>query len=101
MGRFPMETATFALPVTARQIAYARSLALRNKTLLPWEVQQDRRSLSAWIEAQTKLAPMTGNGPSSKQVAFAERIARIRHRAVPDECFRDRQLLSRWIDSNR
>ena len=96
-----METAAFALPVTARQIAYARSLALRNKTLLPWEVQQDRRSLSAWIEAQAKLAPMTGSGPSSKQVAFAERIARIRHRAVPDECFRDRQLLSRWIDSNR
>lgn len=96
-----METAAFALPVTARQIAYARSLALRNKTLLPWDVQQDRRSLSAWIEAQAKLAPMTGNGPSSKQVAFAERIARIRHRAVPDECFRDRQLLSRWIDSNR
>lgn len=96
-----METAAFALPVTARQIAYARSLALRNKTLLPWEVQQDRRSLSAWIEAQAKLTPMTGNGPSSKQVAFAERIARIRCRTVPDECFRDRQLLSRWIDSNR
>lgn len=96
-----METAAFALPVTARQIAYARSLALRNKTLLPWEVQQDRRSLSAWIEAQAKLAPMTGNGPSSKQVAFAERIARIRHRAVADECLRNRQLLSHWIDSNR
>ena len=96
-----MDAATFALPATERQIAYARSLALKNQSLLPWEVQQDRRSLSAWIEAQAKLAPMTGNGPSSKQVAFAERIARIRHRAVPDECFRDRQLLSRWIDSNR
>lgn len=101
MGRFPMETAAFALPVTARQIAYARSLALRNKTLLPWEVQQDRRSLSAWIEAQAKLAPVADNSPSSKQVAFAERIARIKRRAVPDECFRDRQMLSRWIDSNR
>lgn len=96
-----MENAAFALPVTPRQIAYARSLALRNKTLLPWEVQQDRRSLSTWIEAQAKLAPMSGNAPSSKQVAFAERIARIRCRTVPDECFRDRQLLSRWIDSNR
>ncbi len=96
-----MEPAAFTLPVTPRQIAYARSLAMRNKTLLPWEVQQDRRALSTWIEAQAKLAPMTGNGPSSKQVAFAERIARIRRRAVPDECFRDRELLSRWIDSNR
>ena len=30
-----MDTATFALPATTRQIAYARSLALRNQTLLP------------------------------------------------------------------
>lgn len=96
-----MEAASFTMPVTPRQIAYARSLALRNKTLLPWEVQQDRRSLSAWIEAQTGLKPVPDTQPTSKQVAFAERIARIKHRAVPDECFRDRQLLSRWIDSNR
>ena len=52
-----MDAATFALPATERQIAYARSLALRNQSLLPWEVQQDRRSLSAWIEAQAKLTP--------------------------------------------
>ncbi|WP_112313373.1 hypothetical protein [Pseudogemmobacter bohemicus] len=96
-----MDAASFIMPVTPRQIAYARSLALRNKTLLPWEVQQDRRSLSAWIEAQAGLKPVQDNQPTSKQVAFAERIARIKHRAVPDECFRDRQLLSRWIDSNR
>ncbi len=44
-----MDSTTYALPVTPKQIAYARSLALRNQTLLPWEVQQDRRSLSAWI----------------------------------------------------
>lgn len=96
-----MEPASFGLPVTPRQIAYARSLALRNQTLLPWQVQQDRRSLSAWIEAQAKLKPAGDAQPSSKQVAFAERLARIKRRAVPDECFRDRQLLSRWIDSNR
>ncbi|QRZ14492.1 hypothetical protein JWJ88_11410 (plasmid) [Paracoccus methylovorus] len=95
-----MDATTFALPATPRQIAYARSLALRNQTLLPWEVQQDRRTLSAWIEAQARIRPATGL-PTSKQVAFAERIARLKRRAVPDECFRDRQLLSRWIDSNR
>ncbi len=95
-----MDATTFALPATPRQIAYARSLALRNQTLLPWEVQQDRRTLSAWIEAQARRRPATGL-PTSKQVAFAERIARLKRRAVPDECFRDRQLLSRWIDSNR
>ena len=49
-----MEATTFALPATPRQIAYARSLALRNQTLLPWEIQQDRRSLSAWIDAQAQ-----------------------------------------------
>ena len=52
-----MEETTFALPATPKQIAYARSLALRNQTLLPWEVQQDRRALSAWIEAQARLKP--------------------------------------------
>jgi hypothetical protein len=50
-----MESTTRALPVTPKQIAYARSLVLRNRTLLPWEVQQDRRSLSAWIEGQARL----------------------------------------------
>lgn len=97
-----MDSTTFALPATARQIAYARALALRNQTLLPWDVQQDRRTLSAWIDRQSRMAPATTNGlPSSKQVAFAERLARIKHRAVPDECFRDKGLMSRWIDSNR
>ena len=98
-----MEATTFALPVTPRQIAYARSLALRNQMLLPWEVQQDRRSLSAWIDAHAQLKPLSvfDGRPSSKQVAFAERLARIKRRAVPDECFRDKGLMSKWIDGNR
>jgi hypothetical protein len=98
-----MEPASFALPVTPRQIAYARSLALRNQTLLPWEVQQDRRSLSAWIDAQAQMKPLSAldSLPSSKQVAFAERLARIKHRAVPEACFRDKGLMSKWIDGNR
>ena len=53
-----MEATTFALPATPRQIAYARSLALRNQTLLPWEIQQDRRSLSSWIDAQAQMKPI-------------------------------------------
>ena len=98
-----MDATTFALPATPRQIAYARSLALRNQTLLPWDVQQDRRSLSAWIEDQAKLKPSAKLDalPSSKQVAFAERLARIKRRAVPEECFRDKGLMSKWIDGNR
>ena len=96
-----MDSTTHALPATPKQIAYARSLALRNQTLLPWEVQQDRRSLSAWIEAQAGLKPVEDNHPTSKQVAFAERLARIKRRAVPDECFRDKGLMSKWIDGNK
>jgi hypothetical protein len=98
-----MEATTFALPATPRQIAYARSLALRNHTLLPWEVQQDRRSLSAWIDAQAQMKPLSALDqlPSSKQVAFAERLARIKRRAVPDECFRDKGLMSKWIDGTK
>jgi len=98
-----MEDTVFALPATPKQVAYARSLALRNKTLLPWDVQQDRRSLSAWIDAQARMKPLSelDRQPSSKQVAFAERLARIKRRAVPDECFRDKGLMSKWIDGNR
>ena len=98
-----MESTTYALPVTPKQLAYARLLALRNQTLLPWEVQQDRRSLSAWIEAQARLKPMaaTDSRPTSRQVAFAERLARIKRRAVPEACFRDKGLMSKWIDGNR
>ena len=98
-----MDAATFALPATERQIAYARSLALKNQSLLPWEVQQDRRSLSAWIDAQARMKSLSDLDrlPSSKQVAFAERLARIKRRAVPEECFRDKGLMSKWIDGNR
>ena len=98
-----MEDTAFALPATPKQIAYARSLALKNQTLLPWEVQQDRRSLSAWIDTQARMKPLSelDRLPSSKQVAFAERLARIKRRAVPEECFRDKGLMSKWIDGNR
>ena len=98
-----MDSATYALPATPKQIAYARSLALRNQTLLPWEVQQDRRALSAWIEAQAQLKPVSDMDqlPTSKQVAFAEQLARIKRRAVPEECFRDKGLMSKWIDGNK
>ena len=98
-----MEDTAFALPATPKQIAYARSLALKNQTLLPWDVQQDRRSLSAWIDAQARMKPLPelDRLPSSKQVAFAEKLARIKRRAVPEECFRDKGLMSKWIDGNR
>lgn len=97
-----MESTTTALPATSKQIAYARSLALRNQTLLPWEVQQDRRSLSNWIAAQALLKPVSEMGrATSKQVAFAERLAQIKRRVVPDECFRDKALMSKWIDGNK
>ena len=76
-----MESATYALPATPKQIAYARALALRNQTLLPWDVQQDLHALSAWIDAQARMKPGTQDSrPTSKQVAFAERIARIKRR---------------------
>jgi len=98
-----MDQASFTLPATPRQIAYARALAQRNRATLPWAVQQDRRTLSTWIDAQSARSPTTApdGRPSSRQVAFAERLDRIRRRTVPDECFRDRGLMSKWIDSHR
>ncbi len=90
-----------ALPATAKQLAYARKLAEQQNVVLPWEIQQDRRAMSQWIDTQRSAPRVRDTRPSSKQVAFAERIARIKRSPVPDECFRDRTLMSRWIDSNK
>ncbi|WP_416514186.1 hypothetical protein [Aliiroseovarius sp. YM-037] len=91
------------LPVTEKQLRFARQIAARAHITLPWEAQQDRQALSAWIDEHR--AEMTASRfaqyPSSKQVAFAERIARLKRRTVPPECFRDRKMMSRWIDSNK
>lgn len=92
------------LPVTEKQLAFARQIAARAALELPDEVQNDRRAMSAWIDAnrpKRAASPDFSNYPSSKQVAFAERIARIKRRNVPQECFRDRVMMSHWIDSNR
>lgn len=91
------------LPATEKQIGFARVLAQRCGVVLPWNVQGDRKLLSAWIDERRKETDRGrfSSYPSSKQVAFAERIARHKQRQVPQECFRDRTMMSRWIDSNR
>jgi hypothetical protein len=91
------------VPVSEKQLSYARTIAQRSNTVLPDGVQEDRRRLSEWIDAHKKraVASRLDRYPSSKQVAFAESIARRKRRQVPRECFRDRGLMSRWIDSNR
>lgn len=91
------------LPVTEKQLKFARAIAQSTGQVLPWAAQQDRRALSAWIN-QHQSACRGGrfaNYASSKQVAFAERIARTKRRSVPEECIRDRRLMSKWIDCNR
>lgn len=88
------------LPPTQKQMAYARSIAAQKNITLPWDVQQDRRALSKWIDDAKELASVQSDRPSSKQVAYAERIARIKRRSIPDECFASRDLMSRWIDAN-
>lgn len=35
-----MADASFSLSATERQLAYARTLALRNQVVLPWAIQQ-------------------------------------------------------------
>ena len=92
------------LPASDKQLRFARQIAARAALELPAELHQDRRALSAWIDAhlpERRDTPDFARYPSSRQVAFAERIARIKRRDVPRECFRDMGLMSRWIDSNR
>lgn len=92
------------LPVSHKQLRFAKVIAARASLELPDDVRQDRRAMSAWIdthlERQERVSAFS-RYPSSKQVAFAERIARIKRRDVPRECFRDKGMMSRWIDSNR
>ena len=93
------------LPVTEKQLKFARLIAQRSGVVLPWDVQQDRHSLSRWIDShqhknQQPVTPFDAY-PSSKQVAFAERIARYKRSEVPYECFKDKRLMSRWIDCNK
>ena len=101
MSETAISETQIALPATAKQLAYARKIAEQQNVVLPWDIQQDRRALSQWIDTQRSAPRVRDTRPSSKQVAFAERIARIKRSAVPDECFRDRSLMSRWIDSNK
>ena len=86
-----------ALPITQKQLAFARSLALRNAAILPWDVQQDRRALSQWIDGQKRMPPAGIDSPSSRQVAFAEKIARRKRTSVPEHCFKSREEMTRWI----
>lgn len=91
------------LPVTEKQVRYARELASRAGVALPRDAQQSRVALSQWIDAQKAQKPRPSgfaNYPSARQVAFAEKLARRRHRDIPRECFQDRKMMSRWIDSN-
>lgn len=96
------------LPASEKQLCFARALAERTGDVLPYELSQDRRRLSDWIERHKNAVPSrsaTGgkfsNYPSSKQVAFAERLARAKRRDIPRECFQDKGLMSKWIDHNK
>jgi hypothetical protein len=62
-----MEAVGFSAPYPSsdcRAVSYEFAIAH-----LPWEVQQDRRSLSAWIDTG-QVNTRRDRGPSSKQVAL-------------------------------
>lgn len=91
------------MPASQKQLLYARQIAARRGIVLPYDVQQDRTQISAWIDAHkiVHAESQFARYPSSKQVAFAESIARRKRRAVPNECFKDKGLMSSWIDHNK
>ena len=91
------------LPLTDKQLAFAKSIAARSGLALPDSARSDRQSLSAWIETHkaAKATSKFADYPSSKQVRFAEALARRKRSEIPHECFRDRVRMSRWIDSQK
>ena len=90
------------VPVTDRQMHYARAIAEKSALRIPVEAQRDYSSLSDWISAHKQSDPSPfANYPTGKQIAFAEFISRSKRRPIPSECFRDKQMMSRWIDRNK
>ncbi|NOD63911.1 MULTISPECIES: hypothetical protein [unclassified Ruegeria] len=90
------------LPVTDRQMRYARAIAEKSALEIPVEAQRDRKLLSDWISThKPRSTSQFDNYPTGKQVAFAERISRSKRRPIPSECFRDKKMMSRWIDHNK
>ncbi|WP_170372851.1 hypothetical protein [Ruegeria arenilitoris] len=90
------------LPVTDRQMRYARAIAQQSALEIPVEAQRDRRSMSDWISAHKPHDPSPfADYPTGKQVAFAERISRTKRRPIPSECFRDKRAMSQWIERNK
>lgn len=90
------------LPVTDRQMRYARAIARQAALDIPVEAQRDRRSMSDWISAHKPQDPSPfANYPTGKQVAYAEGISRSKRRPIPAECFHDKRTMSQWIDHNR
>ena len=90
---------------TEKQVRFAQKIAQRGGILLPWNVLQNRRDLSNWIDQNAHVLQRSNSAlsalPSSKQVQFAERIARRKKLSVPDICFKDKQTISQWIDRYR
>lgn len=91
------------IPPTEKQMNFARSIAQRTGSILPYEITKDRSSLSRWIDQhknQLRSSNRFDQYPSSKQVGFAESLARRRRTEVPHECFKNKKLMSNWINSN-
>ncbi len=90
------------MPVTDRQLRYARAIAKKSELEIPVEAQRDRKSMSDWISAHKPSDPSPfADYPTGKQVAFAERISRSKRRPIPSECFRNKRMMSKWIDDNK
>jgi hypothetical protein len=85
------------VPVTEKQLAYARQISTRSGVVRPWEVQQNRYAYSRWIDTLKIPKPTSqfSNYSSSKQVGSAERIARMKRSEVPLDCFRHRAMMSK------
>lgn len=89
------------LPPTAKQLAYARSIASRLDMAIPHSSLASRASLSNWIDGHKAGQGGLSGVATSRQVAYAEKISRAKRRAIPAEAFRSAQLMSRWIDANK
>lgn len=73
---FDSSAAAPVQPPTARQLAFAESLAEKTNAYMPPEVKTDARACASFIDLQT-------GAPSEKQLLLAARLARNARESIP------------------
>lgn len=105
-----IDEALSKVPPTDKQIEFARTIAANANIELPDHAIASSKSISAYIEANKGLAPMSpgmgggGSGgtgpPTPKQITFAAKLAQQLNIGIPAEVLQSKSAMSSFIDQS-